>query len=421
MLKMKLKHYLIASEENNYRPWIMTPTALACFCLIIWGLRIFLPVSKLYASPSIDATDVMNRINNERENRFIPTLVTNSKLNAAANIKADDMIKRGYFAHVDPDGKYVWPTIEAQGYTPYKTLGENLAMDFTDAASMVSAWMNSPTHRENLLNEKFEDQGLAAIYGLFAPNHYSILAASIFGTIYKNNPPPPPTPKVQPPPPPPPSAKPNPPPQPPPTQNPPPPPAPIKPQPSPSPTPTPDTKPNSLSSSTGSEPVLISTDISLKTKTVDDKTILQVEIFVAGKPKSVVAKFEDVYVELEKGSVPNQYLGEITLDRGSVSGAFLTISATDQENESWVRQFPIQEETQFTVPSDSVNEASEAQLSNTLKIILGIFSAGFLFFLILDGIIIHRAKIKRAVPSTSSHSIIFFLIAIVNFITVMFK
>ncbi|HYE22820.1 MAG TPA: CAP domain-containing protein, partial [Verrucomicrobiae bacterium] len=159
---MKLKHYLIATEQNNYRPWITTPSALACFCLLTWGLRIFLPTSFLFAAPGIDAYDVMARINTERTNRFLPALVTKQMLINAATIKSNDMLTRSYFAHVNPDGQYVWPTIEAQGYTPYKTLGENLAMDFTEAEAMVSAWMNSPTHRANIINEKFADQGLAA-------------------------------------------------------------------------------------------------------------------------------------------------------------------------------------------------------------------------------------------------------------------
>src|SRR4051812_27989043 len=127
---MKLKHYLIASEENNYKPWIMTPTALACFCIITWGLRMFLPTVFLFAAPGMDASDVMRRVNLERTNRFLPALVTNQKLMNAATIKSNDMLARSYFAHINPDGDYIWPTIEAQGYTPYKTLGENLAMDF---------------------------------------------------------------------------------------------------------------------------------------------------------------------------------------------------------------------------------------------------------------------------------------------------
>src|SRR3990167_8683513 len=161
---MQLKHYLFASEHNDYKPWILTPSALGVFCLVIWGLRFLLP-SLTIAAPGIDAYDLMSRINSERTQRFIPALNTNSKLITAAGGKAQDMLARSYFAHVDPDGNYVWPRIESAGYKPYLTLGENLAMDFTSASEMVAAWMNSPTHRENIVNAKFEDQGLSTVSG----------------------------------------------------------------------------------------------------------------------------------------------------------------------------------------------------------------------------------------------------------------
>src|SRR5690606_36401283 len=104
----------------------------------------------------------------ERTGRFIPALTTNSMLNSAAQSKASDMIARSYFSHVDPDGNYVWPKITAAGYGPYLALGENLAMDFSSASATVEAWMNSPTHRANIVNENFQDQGLASVGGIYA-------------------------------------------------------------------------------------------------------------------------------------------------------------------------------------------------------------------------------------------------------------
>lgn len=183
---MKLKHYLIASQENGYAPWITSATALALFCAIALGIRLLiLPSAFTQAGPGIDAVDLMARINQERTNRYLPALSTDQRLVQAATGKSNDMLARSYFAHVDPDGKYVWPRIEAAGYKPYLSLGENLAMDFTTSAGVVTGWMNSPGHRANLLNEKFQDQGLAAIYGLFEPNHYTTAVTSLFGVLSK--------------------------------------------------------------------------------------------------------------------------------------------------------------------------------------------------------------------------------------------
>lgn len=183
---MTLKYYLIASEKNDYEPWIMKPIALAIFMIIIWTLRIFGPAAITFAEGSIDAQDLMNRVNLERTNRFIPALVTDSRLTSTAVAKSNDMIARSYFAHVNPDGNYIWPTIESSGYTPYLTLGENLAMDFATASAVVQAWMDSQTHRDNIVNTKFEDQGMGSVFGLFEPGHNSILITNTFGALLKS-------------------------------------------------------------------------------------------------------------------------------------------------------------------------------------------------------------------------------------------
>jgi outer membrane biosynthesis protein TonB len=219
----------------------------------------------------------MTRINAERTNRYLPALISNGKLSAAANVKSSDMISRSYFAHVDPDGNYVWPVIEAQGYKPYQSLGENLAIDFSTAQAVVSAWMNSPGHRNNILNEKFQDQGMAAVYGEYEDGHNTYLITNLFGTLLKvagdNTPtpspvPPPPAPNPVPVPAPAPAVSPTP--SPTPTPQPQPAPSPdIEPTPSPAPTqpdatetptePEPTTDLSTLPGMTGQEPSAIST------------------------------------------------------------------------------------------------------------------------------------------------------------------
>jgi hypothetical protein len=406
---MKLKHYLIASEHNNYRPWIMTPTAVACFCLVVWGMRIFLPVSILVAAPSIDPGDVMSRVNKERSNRFLPTLITNSKLSSAATTKSNDMLARGYFAHVNPDGKYVWPTVEAAGYTPYKTLGENLAMDFTDAATMVSAWMNSPTHRANILNEKFEDQGLASIYGLFEEGHYSILTTNLFGSLIKSTNPPPPAPQPAPVP----TPQPTPTPKPAPTPT---------PQPTPAPNPIPAPQPTPAPPATAAS-IKFSGDITIVPEITSQKISLKLDIELSGTAKEVRATAKDITSKLTPGSAAGKYSGELVFAASTdLRNEKLIIEAVDENGNIVANEIdlnnvvsPVAQAPQFATPN-----ASEAQLSKTLKIILGVFAACFLVFLIIDSIIIYRAKLNRLNPNSSSHSLVFLLIAFVNFITTLF-
>ena len=101
----------------------------------------------------------------------------------AAQSKTDDMQARHYFAHVDPDGHYIWDKIVADGYTPYLELGENLAIEFYDTDSLISAWMNSPEHRANILNDGFQDQGMGLTFGNPATGQYHSAIANTFGTL----------------------------------------------------------------------------------------------------------------------------------------------------------------------------------------------------------------------------------------------
>jgi hypothetical protein len=381
--------------------------------MVVWGLRLFVPIGLTTAAPGIDAVDVMNRVNEERTNRFLPALITNQKLMAAATIKSNDMLERNYFAHVDPDGQYIWPTIEAQGYKPYKTLGENLAMDFTDAKTMVEAWMNSPGHRANILNDKFEDQGLAAIYGEFTSGHNTIEATNLFGALYKTNPDPAPVPAPQAAPPPPPVVGLNPAPKPTPAPN----PAPVPPpapQPDPAPNPTP--APGPLSSG----PVSINGQISIVSKTTADKNLLYLEIGVNGEPKTVQAKFIGQQIEMKKNTA-GAYAAELVLAEPIVKGSVVTIIASDGAGQNVSRDFTLDDLPGVVSDQREIQTtgASEAELSKTLKIILAIFAGVFLVFLAIDSFIIHRARVQRFGPSSSTHTLLFLLIALVNIFTAL--
>lgn len=132
--------------------------------------------------------NILSAVNRERSLRNLITLNTHSKLVSAAEFKAQDMIDRNYFAHVDPDGNYIWNKIASEGYTPYSQLGENLAIEFYDTESLVAAWMNSPTHRANILQENFRDQGMGVSYGNASLGQYSSSIVNTFGTLVVNKP-----------------------------------------------------------------------------------------------------------------------------------------------------------------------------------------------------------------------------------------
>lgn len=104
--------------------------------------------------------------NSEREEAKLPLLEISPKLQKAAQLKATDMAKRGYFSHYTPEGNPPWYWLEQVEYD-YRSAGENLAVNFTESADVDKAWMNSPKHRENILNKKYTEVGIATAKGLY--------------------------------------------------------------------------------------------------------------------------------------------------------------------------------------------------------------------------------------------------------------
>ncbi len=103
-------------------------------------------------------------INYRRLQLGLPALIPNSKLTQAAKQKAADMWLNKYFAHTSPSGKKFSFWIKEQNYY-YRRAGENLAASFFSADKVVAAWMQSPTHRNNLLNPYYQEAGLVVIRG----------------------------------------------------------------------------------------------------------------------------------------------------------------------------------------------------------------------------------------------------------------
>lgn len=229
----KFANYFFASETNNYHPKVMSPKAIAFVALsllLLRGLLGTLPAQ----SAAVDSITIMGLINFERTQRNLPALFTHQSLINAAQIKSQDMIDRDYFAHVNPEGSYIWSAIISAGYSPYQILGENLAISFSTSEGMVKAWIDSPAHRENLLHSDFEHQGLSALFGDYQGG-YTNLTTSLFGTLAFGASPPP-EPAALPPP-----APPQP--EPAPQSEPPPIPPPPEPAPEPEPEPTPQPEP----------------------------------------------------------------------------------------------------------------------------------------------------------------------------------
>ena len=121
--------------------------------------------------------------NEDRKDEDLGMLTRNPVLDEAAQAKADDMAEKGYFAHNSPDGKTSWHWFREAGYS-FSYAGENLAVDFTDSDDVEDAWMDSPTHRANILNGKFTEIGIATAVGTYK-GQKTTFVVQMFGTPAK--------------------------------------------------------------------------------------------------------------------------------------------------------------------------------------------------------------------------------------------
>lgn len=123
---------------------------------------------------------VVSLTNEERANLSEAPLRRSAVLDAAAQMKANDMAKNQYFAHYAPDGTSPWYWFKQADYT-FAYAGENLAIHFTDSSEVVDAWMKSPKHRENIVNNNFTEIGVGTAKGTYE-GYDTVYVVQLFGT-----------------------------------------------------------------------------------------------------------------------------------------------------------------------------------------------------------------------------------------------
>ncbi len=143
-------------------------------------LRVALPIA---TTPSSDLTvrGVLEYTNGARSlNGGLPALIGNEALDRNAQIKLDDMFAKQYFEHISPSDVGPGDLAKIVGYA-YVIVGENLALgDFGSDEKLVTAWMNSPGHRANILNRYYQEIGVAVGKGMYEGRE-TWLAVQSFG------------------------------------------------------------------------------------------------------------------------------------------------------------------------------------------------------------------------------------------------
>lgn len=157
-------------KNATAKPSSLTATAVRPY-LVPTGVR-RAARSSAASSSAPSATDLLRQevvrlVNIERAKVDLHPLATNPLLQRSAQLYAEAMVAQNFFSHRDPNGKNSLDRIRAIGYLQppcdcswrYMT-GENLARGQTTAAQVVRDWMNSTSHRANLLHHDFQEIGI---------------------------------------------------------------------------------------------------------------------------------------------------------------------------------------------------------------------------------------------------------------------
>ena len=183
---MKLLDRLRHEQEQlrrEYTPYVMGGLAGVFVFFIVAAFALSTLDHHLLRSGSLAAvisSVLVDLTNGDRGANELGGLAISSVLNAAAQAKADDMAAKSYFAHVSPEGRDSWYWFRQQGYS-FIYAGENLAIDFSDSIDVERAWMNSPTHRANILGANFTEIGIATAPGVYQ-GRPTTFVVQMFGT-----------------------------------------------------------------------------------------------------------------------------------------------------------------------------------------------------------------------------------------------
>ena len=125
------------------------------------------------------AAQVLDLVNQERTSRGLNALQANAGLAREADIEACEMIHYDYFDHVNPvTGTTPMDRFAASGFKGL-IFGENLAAGVPTPAEVVTGWMNSPDHRDNILDPEFTHLGVGVRLG----GEYRIYWVQLFGGV----------------------------------------------------------------------------------------------------------------------------------------------------------------------------------------------------------------------------------------------
>ncbi len=183
---MNWKHLFLPHPQTHKKAHLISAPALAVYIAIFivlqMGLHLVSTIKPgiLGIASNINQQELIKLTNAKREALGLPSVTEDPRLDEAAKAKAENMFAENYWAHYSPSGKDPWGFIQKAGYK-FTNAGENLARNFYTSSEVVEAWMASTTHRDNIINPKYKNIGMAVVEGTLN-GQPTILVVQEFGT-----------------------------------------------------------------------------------------------------------------------------------------------------------------------------------------------------------------------------------------------
>lgn len=180
--RKQTKKLLVPHKTNEFRPFLIRPQGIIAFLVIallaqiVYGFVTTGHLQILGRVSNVTVEGLLQGTNEERQRDGIGQLNLNEDLSRAAFLKAQDMFANNYWAHTSPSGVTPWKWLGDVGYN-YSVAGENLAKNYPNASATVSAWMDSESHRINIMNERYTDVGFAVVDGTLDGRQTTLVVA----------------------------------------------------------------------------------------------------------------------------------------------------------------------------------------------------------------------------------------------------
>jgi hypothetical protein len=177
-----MHHWFIPTTRNNFRARLLKVPALIVLSIFLFlGNTVigFVPVTHVNAQ--VTPQDLLDMHNQQRKLAGLAPLRLSTALSVSAQKKAQAMLGANCWSHYCPDNKSPWDFFAEAGYS-YLYAGENLAEGYFTNADAMTAWMNSTTHRENILRPEYEEIGFGIVRGDFQSIKNNVLIVVHFGT-----------------------------------------------------------------------------------------------------------------------------------------------------------------------------------------------------------------------------------------------